>query len=51
LGGVSGGGGGGITGGTVTNSTTGSSLPTEIMNPFLALNFCIALQGIYPTRG
>jgi microcystin-dependent protein len=50
LGGVSGGGGGGITGGTVTNATTGGSLPTPIMNPFLALNFCIALQGIYPTR-
>jgi microcystin-dependent protein len=28
----------------------GSSLPHNNMQPYLALNFCIALQGIYPPR-
>ena len=28
----------------------GSSLPHNNMQPFLTLNFCIALQGIYPPR-
>ncbi|WP_369930823.1 phage tail protein [Xanthomonas sp. NCPPB 2632] len=27
---------------------TGSGLPHENRQPFLALNFCIALQGVYP---
>jgi microcystin-dependent protein len=33
-------------------STTivGSSLPHNNMPPFLTLNFCIALQGVYPPR-
>lgn len=31
--------------------TTGGSLPTPILQPYLALNFIIALQGIFPTRG
>ena len=31
-------------------STTGSSLPHNNMMPYLVLNFCIALQGIYPAR-
>jgi len=48
LGGASGGGGGG--GGVVTNASTGGSLPTAIMNPFLVLNFSIALVGIFPSR-
>ena len=30
---------------------TGGSLPHNNMMPFLTLNFCIALQGIYPPRG
>lgn len=30
--------------------STGSSLPITTMNPFLVLNFCIALQGLYPSR-
>ena len=29
---------------------TGGSLPHNNMMPFLTLNFCIALQGIYPPR-
>lgn len=35
--------------GTYTASTGGSQ-PHENRQPFLALNFCIALQGIFPTR-
>jgi microcystin-dependent protein len=31
-------------------SVAGSSQPHNNMQPFLALNFCIALQGIYPAR-
>ncbi|MFC5475425.1 phage tail protein [Paraherbaspirillum soli] len=45
LGGVNGGGGG-----AVINGITGSSLPTAIMNPFLVLNFSIALVGVFPPR-
>ena len=29
----------------------GKGDPHENMQPFLTLNFCIALQGIYPSRG
>lgn len=32
-------------------SVSGSSLPHDNMQPYLALNFCIALQGIFPPRG
>lgn len=28
----------------------GAGQPVSIMQPFLALNFCIALTGVYPTR-
>jgi len=31
-------------------SIVGASLPHNNMMPFLALNFCIALQGIFPPR-
>jgi microcystin-dependent protein len=34
--------------GTVTNA--GGGLPHDNMQPYLALNFCIALVGIYPSR-
>lgn len=30
--------------------TQGSSLPHDNMQPFLTLNFCIALYGVFPTR-
>ncbi|MBZ5603100.1 MAG: tail fiber protein [Acidobacteriia bacterium] len=30
---------------------TGSSLPHNNMMPYLTLNFCIALQGVFPARG
>jgi len=29
----------------------GSSLPHNNMQPYLTMNFCIALQGIFPARG
>jgi len=33
-----------------TIGITGSSLPHNNMMPYLTLNFCIALQGVYPPR-
>lgn len=32
-------------------SLTGGSLPHNNMMPYLTLNFCIALQGVFPPRG
>ena len=32
-------------------SVTGSSFPHNNMMPYLTLNFCIAMQGIFPARG
>jgi microcystin-dependent protein len=31
-------------------SVAGSSLPHNNMMPYLTLNYCIALQGVYPPR-
>ena len=36
---------------TVTVQNAGSNLPVNNVSPTLTLNFCIALQGIYPSRG
>jgi microcystin-dependent protein len=45
------GGGGGITGGTVTvGANTTTNAPMSMLNPSLGMNFCIALQGLYPMR-
>ena len=44
------GGGSGGSGGTITNALTGNSVPTTISNPFLVINFSIALFGIFPSR-
>ena len=42
---------GGVTfGGTATATAAGGGLPHENRQPLLALNFCIALQGVYPSR-
>ena len=30
---------------------TGGNLPHNNLPPYLTLNFCIALQGVYPSRG
>ena len=32
-------------------SVTGSSFPHNNMMPYLTVNFCIALQGVFPPRG
>ena len=32
-------------------SPAGGSLPHNNMQPYLTLNFCIALQGVFPPRG
>lgn len=34
-----------------TLSPAGGSLPHNNMMPYLTLNFCIALQGVFPPRG
>ncbi|MCR9222169.1 MAG: tail fiber protein [Alphaproteobacteria bacterium] len=46
LGGVSGSGGGG----TVTLATAGASDWVDIRQPVLAVGWCIALEGLYPSR-
>lgn len=33
-----------------TLSPTGGSMPHNNLQPYLSLNFCIALQGVYPPR-
>jgi microcystin-dependent protein len=35
----------------VTAANAGLGLPTAIRNPYLGVNFVIALQGIFPSRG
>ena len=35
----------------ISLTAAGGSLPHNNMQPFLTLNFCIALQGIFPPRG
>jgi microcystin-dependent protein len=51
LGGVTvSGGGGGITGGTVVVGQTGGNLPVSILQPYLAVQTIIALQGVFPSR-
>lgn len=34
-----------------TLTFAGGSLPHNNMQPYLTLNFCIAMQGVYPPRG
>jgi microcystin-dependent protein len=34
----------------VSTGTTGSNTPVNNMPPYLALNFCICVQGVYPSR-
>ncbi len=35
----------------VENSMAGGSLPFSLRNPYLGINFIIAMQGVYPSRG
>jgi microcystin-dependent protein len=41
---------GGVTMFNYQTGLTGGSQPTQIMNPYLTVNFCIALEGIFPSR-
>ena len=34
-----------------STTMTGGNLPISILQPYLALNFCIALTGIFPSKG
>lgn len=49
---LSGGGisGGGVTSGSVQLGTAGASTPFSNLQPLLAINYSIAIQGIYPSR-
>lgn len=42
--------GGGITGGSVAVAPAGNSMPFDQRQPYLALNFIIAVEGLYPSR-
>lgn len=35
---------------TISTSSTGNNLPIDITNPFLGVNFCISLYGVFPAR-
>ncbi len=35
---------------TTTNAVAGSNIGFSILNPYLAVNYCIAMQGIFPSR-
>ncbi len=37
-------------GGTVVVGPTGSNIPISVLQPYIALNFIIALQGLFPSR-
>lgn len=37
-------------GGTVDVANSGSSMPVEIIQPSIAMNYIICLQGLYPSR-
>jgi microcystin-dependent protein len=47
---VTGGSSGGITGGTVTVKDTGGNIPVSIMQPILAINYILCVNGLYPSR-
>jgi microcystin-dependent protein len=36
--------------GNPTAATAGGSQPFPVVQPYLALNYCIALVGIFPSR-
>lgn|SRR5262245_32060297 len=35
---------------TVTVATAGASAPVSVMMPYVAINYCICTEGIYPSR-
>jgi microcystin-dependent protein len=42
--------GGGITGGTVTVENTDTHIPASIMQPILAINYILCVDGAFPAR-
>ena len=40
-----------VGGGTVAVQNTGSGLPVETISPYLGINYIIAYNGIFPSRG
>jgi microcystin-dependent protein len=44
------GGGGGITGGNVAVANAGAGMPFSSIPPYLALNYIICINGLYPPR-
>ncbi len=36
--------------GNASTAAVGSNLPVSIMSPYLGMNYCIAVEGIYPSR-
>lgn len=40
-----------VVNGTITAATSGQSVPISVINPYLAVNYIVALQGVFPTRG
>lgn len=43
--------GGTFSGGTVINAVSGSSQPFSIMQPYLVINYCLCVTGVFPSRG
>jgi microcystin-dependent protein len=39
-----------MAGGAVQVGATGSNVPVGLLNPYLALRFCIAIEGLFPPR-
>jgi len=37
--------------GGITAAVAGGNLPFSVMQPYLALNYCFSMQGIFPSRG
>jgi len=37
-------------GATISTASAGGNQPVSVMQPYLVLNFCIALTGIFPSR-
>jgi microcystin-dependent protein len=42
--------GGGITGGTVTVENTGGDTPISLIQPSLAMNYILCVDGVFPSR-
>jgi microcystin-dependent protein len=41
---------GGVTNGNLAVAPSGNNQPLSIVQPYLALNYCICLEGIFPSR-